>query len=233
MRIGLVSDLHGNAPATQACLAWLRKSAVDRIYCLGDTVGYLPEEQVVLRLLEANGVECQRGNHEEMLLNPETIDPTRDLVYGLRKALGRCSQTQLDVVAAWPGARELVVDGLRMLLIHGTPSDPIHGYCYPDTSLKSWADQTHDFVFMGNTHRPFIRKYGATTFVNVGSVGLPRDHGALSSLTVFDTQSHDVSMVRLPLDTQDLERRYGPSMHPDVRTVLNRRCVDPVGTVLE
>ena len=48
MRIGILSDIHGNLPALEAVLANVKKQDLDELYCLGDLVGYgaFPNEVV-------------------------------------------------------------------------------------------------------------------------------------------------------------------------------------------
>ena len=40
MKIGLISDIHGNYEALKAVLAELDRMNISEIYCLGDVVGY-------------------------------------------------------------------------------------------------------------------------------------------------------------------------------------------------
>ena len=40
MRIGIISDVHGNLPALEAVLQDLKPKGLDALYCLGDLVGY-------------------------------------------------------------------------------------------------------------------------------------------------------------------------------------------------
>jgi predicted phosphodiesterase len=39
MRIGIISDIHGNLPALEAVLADIERRRLDALYCLGDLVG--------------------------------------------------------------------------------------------------------------------------------------------------------------------------------------------------
>jgi len=41
-RIGVISDIHGNAIALMAVLNALGREEIDELYCLGDIVGYGP-----------------------------------------------------------------------------------------------------------------------------------------------------------------------------------------------
>jgi predicted phosphodiesterase len=57
-----------------------------------------------------------------------------------------------------------------------------------------------DFLFIGQTHRPWIRKNLHTTVVNVGSIGLPRDHGSRPSYAVLDTITRQAEIIRLTVN---------------------------------
>ena len=50
MRIALISDIHGNRPALEAVLAEIDDERVDRIWCLGDIVGYGAEPDACCEL---------------------------------------------------------------------------------------------------------------------------------------------------------------------------------------
>jgi predicted phosphodiesterase len=43
MILGLISDIHGNFEALKAVLAELDRLGVDKVFCLGDVVGYYPQ----------------------------------------------------------------------------------------------------------------------------------------------------------------------------------------------
>jgi len=53
--IGLVSDAHGNVFGLQRCLKLLEESAAERLFFLGDALGYFSKPKEVLELLKMNG----------------------------------------------------------------------------------------------------------------------------------------------------------------------------------
>lgn len=54
MKIGVITDIHGNAPALKAVLNKLDKRRdIEHIYCLGDMVGIGPDTNEVLKILFA------------------------------------------------------------------------------------------------------------------------------------------------------------------------------------
>jgi predicted phosphodiesterase len=235
MSVGFLSDAHGNVEAFELGHRVLRRFGADTIYFLGDAVGYLPGPSVVEAVL-AEGIPSIRGNHEAMLLAAGSTIPHDD-VYQLRSTAAAMAPALLESVARWPVSRELWLGSTRAVLIHGSPDDPTFGYLYPDSDLDRVAarpELSDATVFMGNTHRPFVRRRGSTTFVNVGSCGLPRDVGTLGACCVFDEQTGTARILRY--DIRDAvaraRRRCGP-FHEMVDEVLARRAPSHVGEVVD
>ena len=70
MKIGVITDIHGNASALKAVLAELDKSSeIEHIYCLGDMIGIGPDTNEVLSILFARtDLSMITGNHDEAVL---------------------------------------------------------------------------------------------------------------------------------------------------------------------
>ena len=83
-------------------------------------------------------------------------------------------------------------------------------------------------VFMGNTHRPFVRTCNDSLFVNVGSCGMPRDCGNLGAVCVFDDSTRKAIIMRFDITaaTTKAVRRCG-GVAPEVAAVFARHT--PVG----
>lgn len=233
MRIAVLSDVHGNRSAFEACLEQVERLEADALVFLGDVVGYLPEERECIELLEASGFVCQQGNHEAMLLEPTERAIERDAVYRLSEARARLSEATLTALADWPRSRVFEAEGARILFVHGTPDQPLEGYAYPDSDLSAWADLPYDAVFVGNTHRPFTTRQGPVLIANVGSVGLPRDVGDLACFSVYDGAARTCTHHRVRFDVDRVLARLGDQLHPTVRDCLRRRADQYVGELPE
>jgi predicted phosphodiesterase len=231
VRIAVLSDVHGNPVALDACLARLDRLDVDERVFLGDVVGYLPGEVACLRALRAEGFACVQGNHEAMLLGGSATGDD-DAVYGHEQAARRLGADGMRTLAAWPQSRTVERSGLRVLFVHGAPDDPLEGYVYPDADLSGWNALPYHAVFMGHTHRPFVRRSGPVLVANAGSVGLPRDAGSLASFAIFDSDTGDCVHVRVPFDAHEVVRRAGPRLHPATVACLRRPARDVAGEVL-
>lgn len=227
MRLGLLADVHGNSVALRACLERLEPLEVDDVYFVGDAIGYLPDAAACLERLEAVGAHCQQGNHEAMLLSVlsgEAIDAERDAVYGLRVAGAQLGPELRERIASWPEWRELTVGDRRMLLVHGSPQDPLFGYVYADREPERFIDPAYDVIVMGHTHRPFTREVGERLLVNVGSVGLPRDVGNLATFAVYDSATGRAAIYRVEFDVDEVLERWGAEIHEQTAAVLARRA---------
>ena len=106
-----------------------------------------------------------------------------------------------------------------MLFVHGSPRDPLNGYVYPDTEMDSFEKLPYDAIFMGHTHRSFIKKAGEKIIANVGSCGLPRDVDNKLTVVLYDTTKNEAFIKGFEMNVAEVIKIYG---HPAVTDVLNR-----------
>jgi putative phosphoesterase len=230
--IGLVSDAHGNSLAFDRAVALLLAQGAERLYFLGDAIGYVPSSAVLDSLARlGHQVQCIRGNHEAMLLEGQS-DSVRDRIYQLETLRPHLTSSQLEMIASWPTFRNEVIDSQKVLLVHGSPTDPTYGYVYPETDLRGFAPEA-DWVFMGNTHHPFIREHGGTCYVNIGSCGMPRDDGRYGSVALLDTKTRSARILRFDITAESRQvLEQFPMVHQSVRDVYERRRPVVVGDIL-
>lgn len=230
--IGLISDAHGNSQAFDRGVSLLLAQGATRLFFLGDAIGYVPSAAVLDSLARlGDRVHCIRGNHEAMLLEGQS-DPARERVYQLEALRTRLPPRQLEMISSWPAFHREVVDGLKLLLVHGSPADPTYGYVYPDTDLAGFLPDA-DWVFMGNTHHPFIREHADICYVNIGSCGMPRDDGRYGSVALLDTKTRSARVLRFDITAESRQvLQQFPGVHPSVRDVYERRRPSVMGDIL-
>ena len=70
MKIGIISDIHGNINALDIVLKELKSKKVEKIICLGDLIGGAPRsEDVVQRIMQMkDNCICVRGNREKYII---------------------------------------------------------------------------------------------------------------------------------------------------------------------
>ena len=231
MKIGLVSDAHGNGPALRKSLEILRAHGTGKIFFLGDSVGYIPSVSALAQLAQADSsLVCLRGNHEQMVIEQEFYSE-RESVYLHREIYERVLPF-LPMIKSWPTSLEINFGSTRALLVHGNPADPLFGYTYPDSLFPS-EETDFDFIFMGNTHRPFQKKAHGTIHVNVGSCGLPRDDGRYGSAAILDTENSTVEIIRFNIEVETAEVLSSqPSVHGSVVSTFRRRAQHIEGRIV-
>jgi len=232
MKIGLLSDAHGNDGAFSLGITLLRRLGATHFYFLGDAIGYVPSADVLDSLKRlGDKVRCVCGNHEAMLLKGLPDSPKEE-IYQLKAVRSKLTLAQYEMIASWPISVQQKFDGQKLLFVHGSPDDPTYGYVYPDTDLTGLHPDS-DWVFMGNTHHPFIREEAGTIYVNIGSCGLPRDDGRYGSVALFDSVARSVRIFRFDITSFSalLLERYS-SVHSSVRALYQRRCDHVFGEII-
>ena len=227
MKIGFLSDAHGNFEALEQGFDILERSGASDVFFLGDAIGYMPGV-AALECLRQRAVPCVRGNHEDMFLSGNWPS-TREDLYRFSETRRSMSNSLLYTIQSWPTSRRIQLPVGPILMCHGSPESLVHGYVYPDTDLSCFHLTPGTTVFMGNTHRPFVRQHSEVTYVNVGSCGMPRDRGDMGSVCLFDVVSGNVKIIRFNIaqQTTDAIARCG-RLSPEVMAVFARR---PLGRV--
>lgn len=181
MRIALISDIHGNLVALEAALADIQRRGADRIICLGDVALDGPQPGEVIERLHDLAIPVIKGNTDQWLLNPipksaEDEDEQQESAIEQWTA-ARLNAAQRAMVMAYHDKLWLDFgNGFTLLCYHGSPLS-FYDRIEPDTpmdDLDRWFARERALINAGgHTHEPMIRRYGSSTLVNPGSVGLP------------------------------------------------------------
>jgi predicted phosphodiesterase len=179
--MAFLSDVHGNLPALEAVLKELRARAITDIYVAGDLLlgGEQPLE--VWQRLQGIGARCIRGASDAALA---TVDPQRlrpvtaeeaAMAARFSNTRGALGELILRRLAALPERlRVAMLDGRELLVVHGSPKDPLESISHEidDEELRELlADDAANIVICGGTHVPFSRSIDEVQVLNVGSVG--------------------------------------------------------------
>ena len=215
MRIGLVSDLHANLEALKVLDRALSALSPERVYHLGDLVGYGAHPEECVRWAIANTRGGVLGNHDAAALDLLGRDGTAPAYTAAHWAGERLSGVARKYLSLLP-VRELVVRS-RLLLVHGAPSDPfrrIFGEEDADGEMDLFPEATT--VAVGHLHVPLaiVRGRGGNTalfrkgsrrvpgvdrlLVNPGSVGAPRDRKDSACFLIFDDRRRSFTWYRVP-----------------------------------
>jgi putative phosphoesterase len=191
VRLGLVSDVHGNIDALTIALAAMAGD-VDEVLMAGDSMHEYRFSNEVVEAARANGVRSIVGNHEASLLSPSGT--------AARSAPG-VRQENLEFVASLPHRLDTRIGGVTLAMVHGSPFEPYSDYVVPGSRvLQRCADAGVDVLVLGHTHVPMVERVGRCLVVNPGSLGESRDraHPREVSYAVLETTSLEVELRRFP-----------------------------------
>lgn len=179
MRVGLISDIHGNRVALDAVLAELERDGVDRIVCLGD-VAVGPQPGEALERVRELGCPVVLGNWDAAFLGaavPAATDETSSMVNEIHAWWGeQLDDGQRAYLETFVPTLELDLDGVRMLAFHGSPrsyDDWIFSTTPDDELEPMFAGDRPALLAGGHTHLQLARRWSQSLLVNPGSVGLP------------------------------------------------------------
>jgi len=221
MILGFFSDAHGNEIGFTKCYKYLAGQA-EMIYYLGDAVGYFPISNYIINTLRENNIASLKGNHEAMLLEELTLDKQKEKVCKIEKGRKLITEENRFFLKKLSSEKEVIIEGRKLLLVHGSPFNSLEGYVYPDSDISLFEGLGYDAIFMGHTHRAFIKNSNKTIIVNVGSCGLPRDIGNKLTVALYDTKANKAFITAINMNVDEVIRKYGTDLHSSVIEILHR-----------
>ncbi|WP_027624887.1 metallophosphoesterase family protein [Clostridium lundense] len=188
MRHIIFSDLHNNYFALREFYKYLLSISDEiKLYFLGDIIGYYKFDVRIIELLKVMinkwNMDICIGNHDAAFFNHlgltefkikfsnslnETIKSNYKHKKKIMELFSNINFNQLDIK----------INTMHYTLSHGGISDIINDYFYPDLSFIKWSNykfRSGMNYICGHTHRPFIKTVKDNIFINVGSLGMPRD----------------------------------------------------------
>jgi putative phosphoesterase len=190
MRTLVISDIHGNIDALKAIT-----EPCDKIICIGDIVDYGPSPKECIEFLQARELVRARGNHDHAVAFCQDCQTPKGPLRQLSLSSRQYTMDVLDNAdKEWLGEAETDAwaehEGLLVYAVHGAPSNHMYRYLTPDTPDDVLSQEAAlveaDIICVGHTHKPFIREVDHKLFVNVGSVGQPRDGIPEASYAVIE-----------------------------------------------
>jgi diadenosine tetraphosphatase ApaH/serine/threonine PP2A family protein phosphatase len=227
MKVAIISDLHSNREALDAVLAHIDGLGVGTIYCLGDVVGYGPEPEYCVDRVRQRCALCLMGNHDEALFRDASdFNPhARGAIDFTRERMQPTWYSSSEKKTRWRFLQGLPLSHTegRFVFVHGSTRDPVReyvlstdGFLNPD-KLRAIFDSFSGVAVAGHTHHPGLHDEGLRFqglagadeltlplpserkyFVNVGSVGQPRDSDNRACYAVLEDQQ--VTWHRVPYD---------------------------------
>jgi predicted phosphodiesterase len=222
MRYAVIADIHANLEAFEVVLADTKEQKCTHYCCVGDVVGYNANPKECLDIVRSMGMPVVKGNHDEYCSSEEDLEGfnphAAEAVNWTRKQLGKEDRQ-------WLRDLKYVRLVASFSMVHATLDGPQRwGYVFDKlAAAASFTYQNTSVCFFGHTHVPvaFIRDTmvrGGTYskfkvdpskkyFVNVGSVGQPRDNNPKAAYVVYDVDEGVIELRRLEYDIAAAQKK--------------------------
>jgi len=222
MKYAIIADIHANLEALQVVLADIEEQKCTHIVCLGDVVGYNANPKECLDIIRQRNIPCIKGNHDEYCSSDEGIEGfnphAAEAIDWTRKQLTEDDRKWL---------RELKYIRLihNFTIVHATLDVPKRwGYVFDRlAAAASFTYQNTPVCFFGHTHVPvaFVRdtmvrggtyskfkiEPGKKYFINVGSVGQPRDNIPKAAYVIYEVEEGTIELRRLDYDIATAQKK--------------------------
>jgi predicted phosphodiesterase len=230
MRYCLLGDIHANLEALEAVLEDAQKEKCTHYACVGDVVGYAANPKECLQVIQQLDCPVVKGNHDEYASMDDDCVNFRpmaaDAIRWTRKQL-------TDEDRKWLNELKLVRFVESFTIVHATLDMPQKwGYVMDKlAAASSFSYQSTAVCFYGHTHQPcaFIRdgvvrggqfekvrvEPGKKYFINIGSVGQPRDGNPLAAYVIYDLHTNLITLKRLPYDIKKAQQKIMDVGLPD------------------
>ena len=172
VRFGVIGDIHCEDALLAAALDHLSRQRLDHILAVGDLADGRGDLDRCCELLERHGVTVVAGNHDRWLL----ADQMRDLSDA--SAPAEVSERSRSYLAKLPPTVRFETVAGALLLCHGLDENDMakvgpddDGYAIESNfALQRLMQSEYSFVLCGHTHRRMVRRFGALTVINAGTL---------------------------------------------------------------
>ena len=239
----LISDIHGNLEALTAVFEDIDAHNVTDVYFLGDVVGYGPDPEKCIDMLEKRCSVHLLGNHDHAMLNaPIGFNPiARGAIECLRARMEPGNYSMPWKRRRWRYLGDLKLRHLDedILFVHASPRDPVLEYVLPTDpdhnpeKIDAIFARVERLCFVGHTHMPGVFteepcfykpseiEYSYTigpgkAVINIGSVGQPRDRDTRACYVLLDDDN--VTWRRVEYDFEKTMKKI------DKVECLDNRC---------
>jgi diadenosine tetraphosphatase ApaH/serine/threonine PP2A family protein phosphatase len=221
LQFALLSDIHANLEALNACMTHARDRGATRFAFLGDLVGYGADARAVVEIVArhvAEGAFAVKGNHDEAVEKASGYfnDATLAAIEWARESL---TAEQKRFLATLP----LIARDGDICFVHASAANPARwDYVDSPTEARRCIEATDAaYTFCGHLHdqalyfesgqgrmREFRPVPGTPIPVRghrrwlaiVGSVGQPRDRNPAAAYTLFDRARGEITFFRVAYD---------------------------------
>lgn len=230
-KIAILGDIHSNLEALETVLADAKAQGVDECLCTGDVVGYNASPHECIDIIRGIGCPVVKGNHDHYVASEQNLEDFNPyaaaVVQWTREQL---NAEEMEFLHTMPFS----VTKTGIAIVHSTMDRPENfGYVFDNQQAEAnFIYQKSLVCFHGHTHCPaifekqmsgvfridaqdIVLRPGRKYFINVGSVGQPRDGDPRAAYAIYDMQERTVRFRRLQYDIASAQKRIRAAGLPE------------------
>ena len=222
MRIALFGDIHANLEALEAVLEDATTQGCSEWVCLGDVVGYNANPAECLERVRSMACPVVKGNHDQDAGGDHSLDTMNPTA---ATALEWTREQLTGDQQEWLRSLRMVRQVHNFTAVHSTLDQP-QAWNYVTNKFDAMSNFSYQFThvcFHGHTHVPrvFVRgsrvrevaaelvavEEGLKYFINIGSVGQPRDGDPRACYVIYDLAEGLIHYRRVDYDRDTTQRK--------------------------
>ncbi len=226
MRYAIIADIHANLAAFTAVLEDIRhRGGAEKFWSLGDVVGYGPEPHQCVELLHQLDHIGVVGNNDLASIGKiSTAEFNPEAAAACQWTAQQLTPADIEYLDKLP----LVIEAGDFTLVHGSPREPVWEYLVSvDIAQENLAYFKSPFCLVGHSHVPLVfssDKSGILSgkpllnntkltlaknrlFINPGSIGQPRDGDPRASYALYDDETRQLRLYRVPYDIRSTQEK--------------------------
>lgn len=188
MRIGVISDIHGNIKALETVLQKLEEEKAKKIICLGDLIGGAANSEEVIQKIINNPDKfiVVRGNREKYIIEgmPQYVHDEKKKISEeqilrnewIKKQL---SSNSIEFIKKLPKEIYYEIEGKKLYIAH-YPMKENWEYrrhikkATPEENEEMFNGIEADIYLYGHVHNTTYNKYKNKIYINPGATGCPQ-----------------------------------------------------------
>lgn len=235
MKIGVISDIHGNIDALETVLKELENNKVEKIFCLGDLIGGAAKsENVIKRIVEMKDkCICVKGNREKYIIDGMPLIVHDEKKKTSQEQLDRnewiknhLTKTSINYIHELPKEVIYEIDGKRIYLVHypmkedGSFRRHIKIANIEDNE-KMFSGIDADIYLYGHTHKEIYNKNSNKIYINPGALGCPgKTDNAPYGILEISNNKIEYKQLKAKYNVQKVIEDIEKIAFPDYRSVL-------------
>jgi len=225
MRYAIISDIHSNLEALEAVLADIKKNSIDKIFCLGDIIGYGASPKECLELVRSKCELIVVGNHDHAVIGMTNYQYfNNNAKHAIKWTKEQLNQEEISFLHSL----DFTIQEDNIFLTHSSLYKPYEwSYILREKeSFNIFHRMDNAFIcFIGHSHIPLIIEYNyidiqameiGSSFrlntknqyiVNAGSVGQPRDQINKAPYVIYDSKTLNIKLMRVKYDIEKAKKK--------------------------